>query len=509
MGENRDIANAAEKSFDSLCRLKFVVSKPDEDRLGWDRFVEALSPIDKPKAADKHTNQPKFLVQIKGSQRADGNLNLKLSTLKTFVLQPLPSIVVHCHLDENLKLAECRALLISEELIARILKRLREASRDGERLNEIFVGVSSEGGWKAITEDNVDTVFSELIGRNFPKYVSTKEKILHEAGYGQGRYTMNVTMRADRGIEQIVEAFMGSNDGIPVEINSAEEVRFDIPLPSDDGPSAGPGLLKITPPKLGPIQLVLSNQLLGESVRLAGFIQHGGFPKFFCFVRVEGGTFEFMTRADYETKRQKINFKLKPDTPHAFLDWVATDKAILAMNKVGSSAHLSLRGQSIEIPLGQDPISDEDRSTADFLDFMSELLRAKEIRDPLDFAAYAEKQKQNWLNWRQATSKVLLQLSADGSLDLATARVVTCLFPLVFNFASEIVVQIVRSEGALVPRSEGYVFEGARPLVVRNFKCRESEARGLTDAAIAEMIGNETFPDAVMYWHPHDAKGGE
>jgi hypothetical protein len=91
----RDLGTRGENAFLSWCEPEgFHAQKSQVDRLGWDFLLEKEPVRGKDRPLDSQNDLPKFLIQIKATEKSSEPPRIKLSALKRLVDADLPAAIV-------------------------------------------------------------------------------------------------------------------------------------------------------------------------------------------------------------------------------------------------------------------------------------------------------------------------------------------------------------------------------------------------------------------------------
>ena len=218
----------AEDSFQTIgTGTDVVVNAPRRDRRGWDFIAEWDVPAVPGLPSDKQRTARTARIQVKSSRQTKPVARLKLSNALKFAEAVDPCFVVLYWLDKRQNQVEIYIKHFDEALVARTLKRAREADRDGETdLHKInFLVPMSVCDMH--THDLILWLKEQCL--DIPS-VYTKQKAHHHetVGYEDPRLFGNMTFNhshADALIEHAV--------GLPTTFNPSwielRESRFGIP----------------------------------------------------------------------------------------------------------------------------------------------------------------------------------------------------------------------------------------------------------------------------------------
>lgn len=125
------MGRTAEKRFSALCSDQAVTcNEPGEDDHGWDHIVEFPQRLVAGRSADMQRGLPAVFVQTKTHEGRSLRVTMKFSNALKLARSPSPCFVLLLSKAAN-GTDQWYAVHFWEKLIARVLKRAREATRDG------------------------------------------------------------------------------------------------------------------------------------------------------------------------------------------------------------------------------------------------------------------------------------------------------------------------------------------------------------------------------------------
>jgi hypothetical protein len=234
----RFLGRSAEKRFSTLCSdLGITCNEPREDDHGWDHIVEIPHLPIAGLSADLQQPIPALFVQTK-SHEADGlHVSMKLSNALKLARTPSPCFVVLMNMAADSTTPTWHAVHFWEVLIGRVLKRAREASRDGipeERFHELSFSFTM--GPADVHSDQDLLPWMEQSVRAVRRDYGAAKKALH----ADSQIVGIVKIGPLSSIEELVDHQLGLTKSIPMASVTLDMRRFgvDLPLPIPDWPIA-------------------------------------------------------------------------------------------------------------------------------------------------------------------------------------------------------------------------------------------------------------------------------
>jgi hypothetical protein len=342
------LGKLGEDEFKVACsRAKIVCNEVRRDRFGWDAMIEFdYEPPSANMSLDHRPAPISCYVQIKTIWEDSKTVKLKLSAAEHIAKKHLPSFIIVQRVATNLQVAERIVIHLLDDPLAKILKKLRQASAAGvEKINSewVYFNVDRDGTRIPATGDALrDAIVSAIGGLDAQsKYLQKKENQRKTLGYGPHGYAGSFEFSGVN-IEDFVDGFLGLKD-LSVNSMAASEIRFGISraLPGIDGPAT----LKITPSEPTPCK-VGCHVPGGE----APVVIHGefrapmipGLPKENFKVLARTELFDLtLTLTDMNWKPREGVFKNHSASPTIWLDFyrfsrlVTTPGAILRVEPLG------------------------------------------------------------------------------------------------------------------------------------------------------------------------------
>lgn len=240
---DRDVGHMGEHEFEQWCsQAGLAANRPSEDAGGWDFIVQVKKP--RPPAAVQsldHLALPAVcLVQVKSTDTR-ATPEIALSNWRHLINPAFPAFVLLFNFGGHEHPIEAHLVHIDENLISRVVKRLRELhASDADTLHKRTVSVPWDAG-NGLPELNgpaFRAVLEKHMGPDPKEYWEKKKRWYEDAGYQDARY--RVSMRTSGTPEgsaddRLVDFALGLTNELPSTLMSFEEIRFGIPVPAPLG----------------------------------------------------------------------------------------------------------------------------------------------------------------------------------------------------------------------------------------------------------------------------------
>jgi hypothetical protein len=214
----------AERKFELLCDAYGAIPhRPDEDQNGWDYYVEFPEKA-MPRYADMQQRINKAHVQVKSTKKAHYAVKVSLSNALKAAQDDLPwflTLIVARNGEENV---EVFSVHIWEAHMREFLKRIREASVLGQKLNKYYITVRfTEADRHKDLIEWMDQCINEVAG----KYGEAKRNLYESLGFegGQWKGTFSIPIGQEN---PFYDCLVGKEEPIKVSRFSASSTRFGL-----------------------------------------------------------------------------------------------------------------------------------------------------------------------------------------------------------------------------------------------------------------------------------------
>lgn len=231
----RDIGDLGEDIFVPLCTTgEIVATRPKKDKNGWDYFLEFPSEIDKTKSRDLQEAPIKCLVQIKSTDAVNKKQEqITLSAILKLMEAHMPTFIVLMKFNGKDEVQDIYLVHIGEDIIGKILKRVRECDLNGKELNESTISIkfNEENRLKTNTGLELKKQIQTFIPNGMSDYIKSKDKMIKSVGFNDGAISMSLEFPTDISEDDLINMSMGLKKSLPVKISNITLERFDIKLP--------------------------------------------------------------------------------------------------------------------------------------------------------------------------------------------------------------------------------------------------------------------------------------
>lgn len=235
--ETRDVGGMGEGHFLGWCQPEgFRAQKSLVDRLGWDFLLEREPVRSADTPLDRQNDLPKFLVQVKSTDRPAEPPRIKLSALKHLVDADLPAAIAVLEYGNGAR-SPTRAMIvpIDGEIIYKTLRRVRREEASGNRkLHRVTVRIPTERGIELGRDgEGLSKALDGILGGPFSTYLETKIHQRRTCGFDDGSITGHFFIPGEDAREKVHGLFLGKRQEIDVVDLTVERRRFGIRLEND------------------------------------------------------------------------------------------------------------------------------------------------------------------------------------------------------------------------------------------------------------------------------------
>jgi hypothetical protein len=230
---DRCLGDLGEDDFRRWCTLnRLIRSKPDQDRLGWDCFVEFEPEVDSAVPLDKQSALKKVLVQVKSTDRPSRSVRGKLSAFKHLVDADLPAFIAHIDYSDQQEPRRAVLLHIGPTQIEDILRKVRKTEKAGRLdLHNVYMTLSlAEAAEIEPGGGNLRQIILDSIPRSGADYVTAKAVCRKTCGYDEHSITAQFTLTRDTSVEAVVDLMIGKVRSIPFGEMVISKTRFGMTL---------------------------------------------------------------------------------------------------------------------------------------------------------------------------------------------------------------------------------------------------------------------------------------
>ena len=211
----------------------FTVNDSHRDRRGWDALLEIDAPTDPKIPLDRRVRGVKAFVQVKATRDAR-SVDIKLSNMELACKDPFPWFFAVVIVDESNEERDLFLVHLDEELIARVLKRLREATvngADGDELNQKELTIRWEDVHRLPVRDSAafkERVLAEI--GDVASYAKRKEGIRERVGYERGGFRAVAEFGDGIDHQALADAMIGLRGSVTARLITVRDERFSMPI---------------------------------------------------------------------------------------------------------------------------------------------------------------------------------------------------------------------------------------------------------------------------------------
>ncbi|MFB6286084.1 MAG: hypothetical protein ABEK03_05865 [Candidatus Bipolaricaulia bacterium] len=239
---DRDVGDLGEKVAEMWCdQAGMTANRSYEDERGWDCLAEFTLTEDESKTAvrphDRDLRGVKAFVQVKSTNSRRGRVSIKLSNWKYLATETLhPCFILVLEFDGEDEPQRAYLIHVGEDLIERILQRLREVSEEDTQLHETSTSVSYGEEERLENESGhaLRAAIVETIEGNPIRYKAWKRRCLTEVGYEGATVRVQGQAELPSDYEGDPEGFIadlsaGLQSSLDLEVDEAQDLRFGDP----------------------------------------------------------------------------------------------------------------------------------------------------------------------------------------------------------------------------------------------------------------------------------------
>lgn len=231
----RKVGNIGQGDFIKLCAdagLACGTSQGD-DYAGWDFFVDFPLKQHESILIDGDDRAIECKVQVKSSDNKNKSVQVKLSNLKRFCDSTVPCFFFIAEYNGNINPDNIYLVHTDDNLIFKILKRLRE-NQAGDKLplNHLTMNIPygkndeiQEFSGKALKEK-----IEFYVNEGMKNYVKRKENQLKTLGYEKSNYEMKFEIHSNHDLISLARASLGYSEKINIKNIVSWDKRFNIKL---------------------------------------------------------------------------------------------------------------------------------------------------------------------------------------------------------------------------------------------------------------------------------------
>ncbi|MFA7091863.1 MAG: hypothetical protein WC149_08420 [Arcobacteraceae bacterium] len=238
--DSDNLGDLGEDSFKAMCsKESLTLTKPSKDENGWDAYIEFPWTKENCISLDKQEAPVRCKIQVKATHiMTQRKLSIKLSAMHKLAIEYMPTFVCFMHFrktSSSISPKEMYLVHIDQEIIGKILKRVRQSEIDKKPLNHqtIDISYSEHHKLKKATGQALKDEILKYINAGHEKYILNKQKMLKTLGYNEAPYEMQIEI-APQKREDLIQNYLINQEGMDVKITSIMEKRFNIALPAKD-----------------------------------------------------------------------------------------------------------------------------------------------------------------------------------------------------------------------------------------------------------------------------------
>jgi hypothetical protein len=241
-------AKSAEHLVSKQCAdFDAIVAAPDDDKFGWDLFVQFPAPPHLGLAENRPPRQHAY-TQVKSTIAKNTSAGVKFSNVQEAVSSRSPWFFLMVMPDDTV-----RGIHLWGTLLENWMKQLRQAGIDGVKLNAKKLSLAFNK--KLTIKGNVAEWMLNEVNQIGGNYEEEKRKLTESLGYDNGYGKGNLVFpNMDK--KKMALMFLGLHQNVPVSHFTLTKSRFNI-LDKEPEIDQQPGEITITPRTVGQCKLRL------------------------------------------------------------------------------------------------------------------------------------------------------------------------------------------------------------------------------------------------------------
>lgn len=228
----RDLGQLGESVFQKwAAEMGLIVNYSKIDKAGWDFLVEF--PCTETHSAAESAPAPiECKIQIKATDTLNKNNKIKISNLLRLAKSPIPTFIILISFDGGNEAQEARLVHFDENLISRIMKRVREIDQSPEqnRFNKrtITLPFGEDQRLPSLDGLTLAAMISKYIPSGLEEYVKRKQEILTRVGYEGISMEGSFSTSNEVGVEGLINASLGLAESVEITNLIGHDCRFGI-----------------------------------------------------------------------------------------------------------------------------------------------------------------------------------------------------------------------------------------------------------------------------------------
>lgn len=229
-----DIGDMGELKFSYWCSEVGIVCNGSKiDKTGWDFFIEFNNPLDESIPLDMHPPRIEAKVQVKSTKSRTSSVQVSLSNLQRLATAIQPAFFVFIEFDEGNQFLKAYLKHVDEDLIGKILYRLRKESAASNmgKINkkEMVIRYNPESDFEIKNGKDLERAILACLPSGLDEYQKSKKEILSKIGFENGHGYINFTLNK-KDIEAFVDMSLGLDRTVILENAKFFNSRFGIDI---------------------------------------------------------------------------------------------------------------------------------------------------------------------------------------------------------------------------------------------------------------------------------------
>jgi len=228
----RNVGAKGEAVFCNLCGdVDLRPNLARVDKTGWDFFVEFPYEIDPSIPADMQV-PIECRIQVKATDKRHRKVPITLSNLWRLINAQMPAFIAFFEFDGQTNVQNGFMVHVDNNLIGKVLKRMREIEESGNPCNfnkrTISVYYDDTDRLQSLDGKCLKETILHHIGKDYITYVRDKREYVQSTGFEDGSAQINFTVEGEEDLERLINVSLGIENEVKITSLSAVHCRFGI-----------------------------------------------------------------------------------------------------------------------------------------------------------------------------------------------------------------------------------------------------------------------------------------
>lgn len=357
----RDLGQLGESVFQKwAAEMGLIVNYSKIDMAGWDFLVEF--PYTETHSAAESAPAPiECKIQIKATDTLSKRNSIKISNLLRLAKTPIPTFIILISFEGRNEVQEARLAHFDEDLISRIMKRVRKIDQSSEqnRFNKRTMTLTFHEDQRLQSLDGftLAATISSYIPSGLEKYIKKKQEILTRVGYEDISMEGSFCTSNEVGVESLINASLGLAESVEITNLVGHDCRFGIRErhPSLNWEMARLSFLEVEPNLVGSIEFKAEDRETSVTTecRIYNSPLNRHLPNEYKKLRISGKFFDLWIKPH----SREANFTYSLEGKHFTIQMMRKATRALGMLAVAKKVLLKIESNELELDFSITPNS--------------------------------------------------------------------------------------------------------------------------------------------------------